>query len=269
MTATTTARTSTSTARASTSTARKSDIVTDKAGFASFTGRDKAARTDALLSIAPLAYAENVSRAACIDGLRKALGKAPTDAALSAAQTEYVIGRVAARFPADAFPKSGMTPEQKLAHARDVVLFYAMPLKDGVKARALTKAHKGRRTPAQHKVIRAAAEAWSQIKAELGLSAAQTQAQRNASKARGAHPAGSTGAAGKSAPKLTPAAELIPTPANLTPADAVNHIVTQAAALLAYANKHAKLLPSDFGSAVRAFKSATDKADALYRSVNA
>ena len=249
--------------------APKSDVVTDANGFASFTGRDKATRTEALLGVAPLAFAESVSRVDLIRTVGAALGKKPSDAALNAARTEFVIGRVAARLPASEFPKANLSPADKLAHVRNVVCFYAMPLKDGVKARPLTAKHKGRRSPAQHKAIMAATEAWSQVKAELNLGAAQTQAQRNAQKKRGARPEGNAKvqAAAAATPELSAAAQLLK--ADMTQAEVVSHVVTQAAALLSFANKHAKKLPADFGSAIRAFSAATNKADALFKSVNA
>jgi hypothetical protein len=219
-------------------------------------GKGKTQRLNAFMAIAPLSFVESTSRADTIANMRTALGTSPTEAQMLAARNEWVIGRVASRLPAGALPKSGMDEDARLAFARDVVLFFAAPAKEGAKARKLRAHQKGRRSAMQHKVARAAEEAWSQVKAELGIGTAQTQRER-AVKKRAAQAAGSTKRGKASTETLTQLA----TPAKPLNADeAVNHVVTQSAALLGFSNKYAKLLPLGFGEAVQAFKTAVNKA---------
>lgn len=232
-------------------------------------GKGKAQREAAYMQIAPLSFVEALSRNESVANLRVALGVSPSADEVKAAQVEWVIGRVASRLPADAFPKGDMSNSAKLEHARNLVVSYASPAQDGKAARALRKGQLGRRTVTQHKVIRAAEEAWSLIKAELGQGNAQTQAQRNALKSdsvkgKGAAMAG----AGKgkrndlSAATTTPThAELVKPSVALSEDDACSYIMTQAATLLAYANKNAKVIPTDFGAAIQALKSAVNKAE--------
>lgn len=253
-------------------TATKS-IAVDANGFMVLKGKSNEARDTAFRDIQVHAFSEGVSRAALIDTIRKALGKTPTAQGLEVAQREFVIGRVTARLAPGDFPKAGMSTPDKLAYVRDLVMNYAMPPKDGVKSALRGK--KGYRTVAQHKAIRAAAEAWSQVKAEIApeQSNAKTQAQKNAQKAAAVKNGASAGSGrGKKGNATTPTPtlthpELVKAPAEMTRAEACAHISTQAASLLSFANKYAGQLPADFGSAVRTFKAAIDKAQALVDSV--
>lgn len=220
-------------------------------------GKGKAARELAYMQIAPLSFVENISRVESIANLRAALGAAPTEAELKTAQAEWGIGRVASRLPAGEFPKGCTDDAAKLDFARDLVLYYAAPAQEGKQARKLRAGQKGRRSVVQHKVCRAADEAWSQIKAELGLGTAQTQAERN--KAKRSTNANPVRGDGKGATKPSHS-ELVKPAAALTADEAVSYVTTQAATLLAFANKNAKLLPTDFGMAIQAFKSAINKA---------
>lgn len=221
-------------------------------------GKGKAQREQAYMKIAPLSFVENLSRVETITNLRVALGASPSETEQATARNEWIIGRVASRLPAGEFPNGTADSIDKLEHARDLVLFYAAPVKEGTKARKLRASQKGRRSAVQQRVVRAAEEAWSQVKAELGHGAAQTQKERNAKKAtRAPAMAGSTARGKGTTPEHS---QLIKAPAPLTEADAVQHIVTQGASLLAFANKNAKLVPTDIGTAVRAFKRAIDKA---------
>lgn len=227
-------------------------------------GAGKAAREAAYLNIAPLSYSENMSRAATINNLRVALGKSPTDNEQSVARVEWIIGRVACRLVATDLPRKDMDGADKLEFARDLVTRYAAPPQDGKATRKLRAGQIGRRSISQHRTVRAAEEAWSQIKAELGIGTAQTQKERNEQKrSTNNNPVRGKGKKGKA---LAPThAELVKPVAPKTAADAVNYVTTQAASMLAYANKNAKLLPVDFGSAVTAFKSAIDAAGAAYK----
>lgn len=247
----------------------------DARGFIVLKGKSNEARNMAFQDIQVRAFSEGVSRAELVETIRKALGKAPTTQALEIAQREFVIGRVAARLPAGEFPKAALDVVAKLDWARTLVCDYAMPVKDGQRDTGL-RGKKGRRTVAQHKAIRAAAEAWSQVKAEVApeQSGAKTQAQKNAQKAaavkNGASAGSGRGKAQEAAPAVTLShPELVKAPTEMTRAEACAHISTQAASLLSFANKYAGQLPTDFGKAIRTFKAAVDKAQSLVDSVAA
>lgn len=220
-------------------------------------GKGKAAREVAYMQIAPLSFIENASRVDTIENLRKALGNAPTEAETKTAQTEWTIGRVASRLPNSELPSGTKSDEDRLDFARKLVMHYAAPAQEGKTARKLRAGQLGRRSALQHKVCRAADEAWSQVKAELGLGQAQTQAERN--KAKRSTNGNPVRGDGKGAAKPEHS-ELVKPAAALTADDAVSYVTTQAATLLAFANKNAKLLPTDFGMAIQAFKSAINKA---------
>jgi hypothetical protein len=222
-------------------------------------GAGKAKRELAFMQVAPLAMIDTLGRADMIANLRIALGSNPTEGELKTAQVETTIGRVAARLPVAELPKGCTDDSARLEFARDLVLFYAAPAQEGKAARKLRSGQKGRRSVTQHKVIRAADEAWSQIKAELGAGTAKTQSEKNAGRVtRAPSMAGSGKGASKDA---TPThAELVKPGKPLTADDAVAYVTTQGATLLAFANKNAKLLPAPFGAAIQAFKSAINAA---------
>lgn len=232
-------------------------------------GRGKAEREAAFHRIAPFAFVETESRDASIANLRQALGATPSEDEARIAREEWIIGRVAARLPASDVPNL-KTEGARLNFARDLVLRYAQPVSEGAKATKLRAGKIGRRTPTQHKIVRAAEEAWSLVKAELGLGAAQTLAERNkAKRATNANPvrgAGKAdgkadGKAGRPSKDATPTHAQLVTPAKPVTADEAHTcIMSQASTLLAYANKHAALIDGAMGSAVHAFKSACTKA---------
>lgn len=232
-------------------------------------GAGKAKREHAFLNIAPLSFVEATSRTETIANLRVALGTKPSADDVKVARSEWIIGRVASRLPTAELPKALADNAARIAFARELVELYAAPAKDGVAARKLRAGQKGRRTIAQQRVVRAAEEAWSQVNAELGHGSAQTQSERNANK-RAATMQGAT-ARGKAATQAAtqaaaPSHSVLVKPETPKSADDVcEHITMQAAALLAFANKHAALLPMDYGAAVKAFKIAVDKADAERR----
>lgn len=145
-----------------TRTASRPVIIADKAAASiaptapyAFKGRNATLRNTALAGVATLAYIEGKSRADIIAQLRIALGKSPSPAELAGAATEYVIGRVAQKLGNSAKPIA-----DQMAFARQLVTQYAAPVKDGVKAKALRKGQLGRRSPEQHKAIRAAEGVW-------------------------------------------------------------------------------------------------------------
>lgn len=239
--------------------ARKSATIAAAKALPFAKGKGAAERTVAFEDVVTGAYIEGKSRADVVTMLRGALGKAPTEPQVAACRSEYIIGRVAAAL------KEGADAGAHIAAARDVVLHYAAPVKDGVKARALRKGQKGRRSIAQHKAVRAAEEAWSQLKAEVlpQASAATTQKERNAKKAGRAPAMAGTTARGKAGQGITHS-ELVKGDGPMTAEAARDYLNGMAATLLAFCNKHAGVVPTDYGTAVQAFKSAADKASVAF-----
>lgn len=212
-----------------------------------FKGKMAALRNTALQGLASLAFVEGKSRADVISQLRIALGKSPTPADVSGVALEYVVGRVAAKLP----HKEGETVAASLAFARQIVTQYAAPAKDGVKAKALRKGQIGRRSPEQHKAVRAAEGQWYLVNAELGYGASQTQADKNK---RQAAAAGSTKRGKATAPTHS---ELVAGPKLAANADESAAMVMQlASSLLAYANKNAATLPTEYGMSIKRFHGA-------------
>lgn len=207
-----------------------------------FAGRGRAKRMGAFMRIAPLAFAETVSRAETIANLSVVLGASPSEAEQQAARNQWVIGRVAARVPAGMLPKGKTSDEDRIAFANDRVLFRAAPAKPGTKERKLRAHQTGRRSPTEHKLIRAAEEAWSLVKAELGIGNARTLAEKTT---RQAAARGST-KRGKAEPATL--SQLATPPAPVSSDDYVNHMQTQIAALVAYDSKHARKRPTTHGA---------------------
>ena len=216
----------------------------------SLKGRGKAERERAYANIAPLSFVENISRAESVANLRKALGTAPSVDELKAAQIEWTIGRVASRLPASELPKDCTASNAKLQHVRKLVLQYAAPAKS---AKAKLRAGKiGYRSEGQHKAIRAADEAWSMIKAEIGLGTAKTQKEKDVQKktrATNANPVrGASKGDAKPSPESVPThAELVKPAAPVSSDDYVRHMSSQLAALVAYDQKHARKRPTTHG----------------------
>lgn len=219
-------------------------------------GPGKAKREAAYAQIAPLSFVENLSRVETIANLKVALGASPSDDEVKAARTEWQIGRVASRLPASEFPKDCKSADAKIAFARDLVLHYAAPPKEGAKARKLRAGQKGRRNAMQQRVIRAADEAWSQIKAELGAGNAQTQAERNKAKAKRAPHNNAKASDAKPNVAELPAAK------DMSPAIVVDHVAQQLAALRAFCDKNAKYVPNELNEVVAGLANLRDKANA-------
>lgn len=229
-------------------------------------GKGKAARELAYMQIAPLSMIDTLGRADMLANLNLALGVAPSEAELKTAQSETTIGRVAARLPISEFPKDCRSDSAKLEYARSLVLHYAAPAQEGKAARKLRAGQLGRRTMIQHKAIRAADEAWSQIIAELGLGKAKTQAARNIAKrstnnnpVRGDGKSASTTVSPSANAKPTHS-ELVKPAAEMSADEKHAFIVSQATTLLGFANKNAKDLDTDFGMAIQRFKTAINAA---------
>lgn len=256
-------------------------VIAPIAAIINLKGKGKSQREAAYMQIAPLSFVEDQSRAQTISNLRIALGMnavrpvTPPESEVKTAQVEWCIGRVASRMPASEWPKDVTDSMDKLEHARKLVMLYAAPPVEGKAARKLRAGQLGRRTPTQHKVIRASEEAWSLIKAELGIGGAQTLKERNASKATRAtnnNPVRGKGKAQSTTPSNARAGGAVPTHSELvktpTPIDthqACLYLETQAATLLAFVNKHAKLVPTDYGTAVRTLKRSVDDASKARR----
>lgn len=210
-------------------------------------------RLAAFASIASLSFAEDKGRAASLANMRVVLGSSPSMDETKAAKRQWIVGRVASRLPAACLPRGCKTDEARLAFALSLVTEYAKPAVEGSKAK-LRKGQKGYRTASQQRFVRAAEEACSVFFAELGLSNAQTTAQRDAAKATRAP---SMAGSGKGKPSH---AELVKPEAPHTEETAINHLMTQGALLLQFTNKNAKLIPTAVGMAVQQFKSALNKA---------
>lgn len=211
-----------------------------------FKGKGAIVRNTALQGVASLAYMEGKSRADVIAQLRIVLGSKPSPADLAATALEYVVGRVAQKLADSSKPVV-----DQLAFARQLVTQYAAPSKDGVKAKALQKHQIGRRTPEQHKAVRAAEGAWYLVNGELGFGTAQTQGEKNK---RQAAAAGSTNR-GKSTPPTHSALVKGAAPAK-NKTEACGMVSTLAASMLAYANKNAATLPVEYGMSIKRFHAA-------------
>jgi len=235
----------------------------------------KAAQESAFYAIAPRAYSEAVSRGLLIEAVALTLGKAPAGfkpkmkaadmnkahtafaARLAADKVEYLAGRVAARAPDSEFKElpphaAADATLARIDYARKQVTDYAAPDVD-----TLPKGKTGRRSAVMHKLIRAAEEAWSKLIAEpeIGIGTAETLKAANAKKrgARGQNDKGGT------APTHT---QLVAPEKPKTADEAHAHIEKVAADLVSYANKHAAILCTTHGAAVKAF------ADAIHKSAS-
>jgi hypothetical protein len=220
-----------------------------------FKGKGAIVRNTALQGVASLAYMEGKSRADVIAQLRIVLGSKPTPADLAATALEYVVGRVAQKLADSSKPIV-----DQLAFARQLVTQYAAPSKDGVKAKALQRHQIGRRTPEQHKAVRAAEGAWYLVNGELGFGTAQTQGEKNK---RQAASAGST-KRGKSTPPTHSMLVKGAVPAK-NKTEACSMVFTLAASLLAYANKNAATLPTEYGLSIKRFHGAIAELEAARR----
>jgi hypothetical protein len=216
-----------------------------------FTGKLKVVRQAAFAGVASLAYAEGKSRADTITQLRLTLGAKPTENDVAACRIEYIVGRVAQRFADVDLPSPTLDVAGRIAHARNVVTLYAAPVADGVKANKLRAGQLGRRTVSQHKIIRAAEEAWSQVKAELGIGAAKTQAVKN--KAKRAPQMSKEGAKASTVGTGITHTELVKADGPMDKATACQYLESMAATMLAFCNKHAAVLPTDYGMSVKRF----------------
>lgn len=235
----------------------------------------KAAQESAFYAIAPRAYSEAVSRGLLIEAVALTLGKAPAGfkpkmkaadmskaqvafaARLAADKVEYLAGRVAARAPVGEFKE--LPPHApadvtlaRIDYARMQVTDYAAPDVD-----KLPKGKAGRRSVIMHKLIRASEESWSKLIAEpeIGIGTADTLKAANAKKRGARGPNDKDGGKPDHASLVTPEKPK-------TADEAHAHIEKVASDLVAYTNKHAALLCTSHGTAVKAF------ADAIHKSAS-
>lgn len=256
-----------------------STIVVEAVKFG-FKGKGSKAREEALASISALALIETQSRddtlsaielalgAANVNQLRANAGEADKDsdcaALLAVIQTEWIIGRVAAKLAkSDLLKGMGDDDAGRLASARELVTCYAAPAEAGKTARKLRKHQTGRRTVTQHKAIRAAESAWSLVKADLGFSQAKgLKADANGGKrTRGASAnktnqpkADATPPATTSSPTALAVDKVLK---DVKTADQVMQVLLQLSTTAQdVANKYAKVCPTDAGTAVATFRKA-------------
>lgn len=217
-------------------------------------------RADAFANIAQLSFVEGMSRADTLANLRVVLGKSPDEKALAAAQAQWQIGYIAQRLATNA--KTGTTAASRIAYAGKVMLTMAAPPKDGTAARKLRAGQTGRRSAIEQKAVRASVSAWSLVKAELGLSEAKTIAEKNATQAKATasraphHNAKASDARAGSVDKV---AQLPPAKA-MTGAILSDHVTTQLAALRSLCDKHAAIMPLEFGDVVAGLATLRNKA---------
>jgi hypothetical protein len=228
-----------------------------------FKGANKEVRGAALAGVASCAFLEGKARADMIGQLRVALGKKPSDADLMAVRAEYIIGRTAQRLATSDLLPGKESVADRITHARALLNSYAMPVKDGIKARPLRKGQLGRRTAAQQTVIRNAEAAWSLVKAELGYGAAQTQAAKNGKQTRKARTpsSGTTSTVGTGITH----SQLVKDDGPMTAKAACGYLDSMAATMLAFCNKHAGVVPTAYGQSVTRFHGAIVEAAKLVK----
>lgn len=217
-----------------------------------FKGANKLVRGTALAGVASCAYAEGMSRAELIAQLALALGKKPSVDDVAAARCEYIVGRTAQRLAASDLPKATMTVAERIDYARRLIVRHASPAQDGVSSRPLRRGQEGRRTVSQHKVIRAAEESWSHIKAEIGIGAAQTQGAKNAKQTRKARTP-SSGTVSTAGQGITHSELVAKDGGPIGAAEAVAYIDQMARTLEQFCKKHAAVVPSNYGQSVTRF----------------
>ena len=197
----------------------------------------KGKRLTAYGDVRPASYRAGTSRKELIAIVNAALGSSPSDAEVKAVKRETIIGQVAVRLPA-----SIKGDAARLSYAEQVVVYKAKPATDGCKP--IRAYQVGRRTPTEHKMVRAAEQMASQLFAELGRSNAQTQAEAVAKR----KPRASTENTSKGAAPT--AAEIAEKVVPMTQDGFVNHVQTQLAALIQFSKKHAKHVPTEMNIVV-------------------
>lgn len=226
--------------------------VTSFASLVSFAGKTGLARATAFASIPHLASQDVKGRAALVAAIKATALAKPTPAVIAAIKTAVIAGRTAGKLD---------IAEDK---ALELVVSYVAPREaKGGKVKPLPAGKLGERSELQHRAIRSAEQAWSQLAAEAGIGTAKNEKEVKKAKRAAHHNAKPDNAAKDgAAPKAAaPDHSQLVTPASkMTADDACQYLNQQAATLLAFANKYAKVLPTDFGTAVHAFKGDINKA---------
>jgi hypothetical protein len=230
-----------------------------------FTGKGAAKRSTAMALISVLSYSQETSRAESVANMRLALGDNPSAELVAAAKLEWVIGYVAARLPASECPKGIKSDADKLDWARDLTTCYAAPAEEGKRVNKLRAGQKGRRSKAQHTIIRNGEKACSLFFAELGLTKAQGLKAKNAKAADKAKRAPSMAGSGKgkaSAPVAPSHDELADkAKGSVTPDEAVLYVMRTTQALSDFAKRHAAVMPGEFAALCERFRSEAIAAD--------
>ena len=221
---------------------------------AAITGKGAKARSVAMFEIAPAGMNAETGKAHFIDVMNKALAGSTDKALVKLVRQEAIVGIATARMPAGEFPRGCTAADARMNHVRLLFTAYASP--DVVN---LGRNQKGKRSLIQQRVIRNAEQRAATYLGELGAGNAKSdKAVNDAAKAKRQ----TGGSQSQTAPATPTHSELVakpPKPADR--AEAMLHITQQARALQAYANKYAKVLPTDMGTAVAAFLTACNKAN--------
>jgi hypothetical protein len=219
-----------------------------------FAGKGKVARELAMAQIAPLSFAEDTSRAASLDNMRKVLGNTPSEPLRKAARIRWIIGRVASRLPVNELPRGKTSAPDRLEYAEKVVTLMQRPA-EGQTVGTLQKGKIGRRSAMQQRVVRAAEEAASLFFAELGLGKARTQGEKNAKQKRKVNQPPVMAGSGKGKAATPPTySQLVKPAAPVTADDAVTHCMMQSQSLIDYAKKYAGVMPAGFAAAIERFR---------------
>lgn len=212
---------------------------------------EASARREAFGAITDLVYSEASLRADVINALAIALGKAPTLLQMTAARNGAIAGRIAARLAAADLPVGVHDKAGRLALGH-----------------AIVTGDKAAKRPAYAKAYGAAREYWSKLLAETGHGLAKPQDVKNASKKTPAAPAPAPAVKGTPAPEL---AKHVPAPAPLPPiqaktrGEAIAYVTQQATAMLFYAKKNAKVMPTDLYKAIQEFVHASADVEAAMK----
>ena len=212
-----------------------------------FTGRNASQRASALATVSVLVMVESQSRDAVIDACRKAAGNAATPADIDAIKLQLVIGRLASRLPASAFPSAKLDGPGKLAFAERLALNYAMPVAEGKAAGKLPKGMLGRMTDLQWKAYRAAKEYANLIAADCGWTTREGQKAKNdkqQAKAKASRAPHHNASPAKAKADITQPAK--PT----TAADVTGYLAVQLNVLATYVRKHAAVVPGEAGAII-------------------
>ena len=222
-------------------------------------GAKAKAQTVAFFEIAPAAFSIESGKRHYVVTIGKALpdDKARNDKALvKLARQETIVGVATARMPAGEFPRGCKDDVARMNFVRELLTSWCAPDTVNMSAK-----HKGRRSEVQQRVIRNAEQRASVYLAEVGAGTAQTDKQTNAKARQTKGSQSQTKGKADNAPTPPSHSELVTPPKPETRDDALLFLTKQARMLQDYANKHAKVLPTDAGTAVSGFLKAMNAAN--------